>query len=135
MESFGKQARTGDRPRGRTGGRAMRTAAAVAAVRAACRFVATRPDLASRGEDAGIGFGAIPVPSHENNRNTECTSEAERDAVGVSETRINTRLFTYGSRERGEGERARCGGGELNRLQSARCNYYSPHLYAYIMRK
>lgn len=31
----------------------MRTAAAVAST--------ARPDLASRGEDAGIGFGAIPV--------------------------------------------------------------------------
>ncbi|CAH0720941.1 unnamed protein product, partial [Brenthis ino] len=33
--------------------RVMRAAAAVAST--------ARPDLASRGEDAGIGFGAIPV--------------------------------------------------------------------------
>ncbi|CAH2251062.1 jg11800 [Pararge aegeria aegeria] len=43
---------------------------------------------------------------HENNRNSECTSEAQRDAVGASETRINTRLFTYGVRERGAGSGA-----------------------------
>ncbi|KAJ2952684.1 hypothetical protein O0L34_g7024 [Tuta absoluta] len=57
---------------------------------------------------------------HENNRNSECTSEARHDAVGVSETRINTRLFTYGVRARSgvAGQAARG-----NRLQSARCNY------------
>lgn len=45
---------------------------------------------------------------HENNRNGECTSaEARRDAFGASETRINTRLFTYGVRERGGGGAAR----------------------------
>ncbi|CAK1545289.1 unnamed protein product [Leptosia nina] len=38
---------------------------------------------------------------HENNRSGDCTSEARRDAVGASETRINTRLFTYGVRVRG----------------------------------
>lgn len=46
---------------------------------------------------------------HENNRNSECTSEAERDAVGASETRINTRLFTYGVRVRGSGEGSAAG--------------------------
>lgn len=53
---------------------------------------------------------------HENNRNSECTSEAQRDAVGASETRINTRLFTYGAGARRGAARGDC-------LQSARCNY------------
>lgn len=71
--------------------RAMRTAVAAAS--------AARPDLASRGR--GCGNRLRRNTRHENNRNSECTSEARRDAVGVSETRINTRLFTYGVRARG----------------------------------
>ncbi|KAF9800582.1 hypothetical protein SFRURICE_015428 [Spodoptera frugiperda] len=71
--------------------RAMRTAVAAAS--------AARPDLASRGR--GCGNRLRRNTRHENNRNSECTSEARRDAVGASETRINTRLFTYGVRARG----------------------------------
>jgi hypothetical protein len=71
--------------------RAMRTAAAAAS--------AARPDLASRGR--GCGNRLRRNTRHENNRNSECTSEARRDAVGASETRINTRLFTYGVRAQG----------------------------------
>lgn len=71
--------------------RAMRTAVAVAS--------AARPDLASRGR--GCGNRLRRNTRHENNRNRECTSEARRVAVGASETRINTRLFTYGVRVRG----------------------------------
>lgn len=63
---------------------------------------------------------------HENNRNSECTSEAQRDAVGASETRINTRLFTT-VLERGAGAAAR---GDC--LQSARCNYLLI-LYSFIL--
>lgn len=78
--------------------RAMRAAVATAS--------AARPDLASRGR--GCGNRLRRNTRHENNRNSECTSEARRDAVGASETRINTRLFTYGVRARvgvgGEGQ-------------------------------
>lgn len=70
--------------------RAMRTAVAAAS--------AARPDLASRGR--GCGNRLRRNTRHENNRNSECTSVARRDAVGASETRINTRLFTYGVRAR-----------------------------------
>lgn len=75
--------------------RAMRTAVAAAS--------AARPDLASRGR--GCGNRLRRNTRHENNRNSECTSEARRRrvVVGASETRINTRLFTYGVRARGYG--------------------------------
>lgn len=59
---------------------------------------AARPDLASRGR--GCGNRLRRNTRHENNRNSECTSKARRDAAGASETRINTRLFTYGVRAR-----------------------------------
>lgn len=79
------------RPRARTGARCERPSPPPPP--------RARPDLASRGR--GCGNRLRRNTRHENNRNSECTSEARRDAVGASETRINTRLFTYGVRARG----------------------------------
>lgn len=71
------------------------------------RRLRARPDLASRGEDAGIGFGAIPVTKIIGTASApQSGSEARHDAVGASETRINTRLFTYGARARAAGRGA-----------------------------
>lgn len=58
---------------------------------------------------------------HENNRNSECTSEAQRDAVGASETRINTRLFTYGARARRGGGAGRLPA--IRALQLLACSF------------
>lgn len=94
------------------------------------RGLARHRETGPRVSGRGCGNRLRRNTRHENNRSGECTSDAS--AAGASETRINTRLFTYGVRERAPGAGPARRGGES--LQSARCNYIlaptsEPHPY------